>query len=345
MSYRAWLVQAKAEAVLRTDAEHVLAADAHGSAAKQAWRIDVSLRAGNNVRFQLVFAVLAFDQPQRVDPASVVSPVPLHVNGAVFGDALPEGRGVFIAVKTGHLANKSQPCRVAFVLKKNRSSAGGDHDRFLMNRNVPRATEVVLPVNSPVFVFVPFLAAPAITVKADDFFDEVPLPGDVAIRLDGVDLRTQRREVDSTFADARRAENRIAAVDHANDLSGLAIEHAVPTAHRAEVEKLLDNRRRADIVAVVRPAPSRRFPHRLESLRVKTERHSRTVNDVHVAVGDHGRGINAIAQRHGRDQAQRRLNLSILGISRMPRVELVLQPVLGRDAARWKRDGEKRKHH
>src|SRR5690348_2377702 len=96
----------------------------------------------------------------------------------------------------------------------------------------------------------PLFAAPAIAVELDDFLHEVPSPGNITGRLDGINLRSERREVSSLAANSRGRKDRLLAVDFFHDGAGSSIEDIVVAGSRSDVQIFADHRGRGDVVAV-----------------------------------------------------------------------------------------------
>ena len=90
----------------------------------------------------------------------------------------------------------------------------------------------------------PILAAPAIPRELDHLGDEVPRPGDVAGRFDGVHASSERGEIRPLLVRHGGRENRFAAIDFANDAAALLVEHVVIAGGRSHMQIFADGRRR-----------------------------------------------------------------------------------------------------
>jgi hypothetical protein len=119
---------------------------------------------------------------------------------------------------------------------------------------------VVLPVNAPFAIRQPVLAAPAIAVELDNFLDEVPGPGERAVGLNRVELGAERGEVDAVLARGGSGEDRLLAIDLADDGAVIAIQDVVVAGRRANVEVFTDDRRGRDVACVSRAAASLERP-------------------------------------------------------------------------------------
>ena len=182
------------------------------------------------------FAILA--QPQDFETSRVVAMVPLDINLAVLANALAEGSGILAPGETGNQANRPQPRRLAGVFLKNRAAASGHDDRLAHRREIARTAKVIAPRNPPFLVSPPRLAAPAVPIKADDLFHEVPGPDQLAVGLNCVNDRTDYRNVGTSVGNDRRRQYRPGAVNLLGDRSILRVQHKIRTGRRAEMEKL-----------------------------------------------------------------------------------------------------------
>jgi hypothetical protein len=125
---------------------------------------------------------------------------------------------------------------------------------------------MVAPVDAALTLLEPVFAAPAIALELDDLFYEVPGPDRLALRCDRVHLRAQRREIDAIGPRRGRRENRLAAVDFANDRTRVRVEDVVVAGRRADMHIVSDDCRCSDVVAVPRPAGGGETPQQLERL-------------------------------------------------------------------------------
>ena len=129
---------------------------------------------------------------------------------------------------------------------------------------------------------------------------EIPLPRDRAIRLQGIDLGTERGKVDAIAVGNGRAEDRLTAGDLAHDRPVPCIENEVGTGHGAEVEETVEQGGRGDVVAVHRSARRRCLPNHLAAPGFDAEGNTGGVDDVEPAVGTNRCSEHGVGERHRR---------------------------------------------
>ncbi len=254
-------------------------------------------------------------QLQDFDAARIVTSVPLDVDTAVFSDTLTKRRRELLSHILRNLSHRANHRRRARIFQEHGSSAAGYNHGLAIGRQVARTTEMITPIDPSRLEAIPRFAAPAIAVKSDDLFHEVPCPRHVTVGLNGIYLRTKCHKVRTIVHDHRCAEDRIAAVDLLGHLTGDSIDHVVVARGSADVEVLLNDRRRAGVVTVGCATASLSLPHHAERLAVNAEDNAGTINDIDASVRNHGRGKDRVAQGHSTDQPQRRCYSAIRYIS------------------------------
>ena len=323
--------------LLGTDAIDILAAEAHRREAQKPGGVHRRLRARHESGLQR--AVL---QLQRLDASPVVATVPLDVDRAVLSDRLAERRGVFLSGALGDFADQGQPGGRPGVLEEHRASPRRDDQHLAVQRHVPRRDEMILPGDAAFCVLRPVRPVPAVPLEVEDLADEVPGPRDRAVGLDRVRLGAERDEVGAPVAGDRRREDRVAAVDLADDPARRPVQDAVIARHRPEVEVRADDGGGRDVVAVSGAAAGRRLPEDRERGRVDREGDSRAVDGVDASVRDHGRREDGVAERHGANKAERGRHGAIGDVAGVAGIAFELEPVVaGEQNGKDDRDHER----
>ncbi len=297
--------------------------------------MDRRLRPGDGLGLHLALA-----QAQDLHAPRVVAAVPLDVGLAVLPHALAEAGGELAAVVLGDLRHGAELGLRAGVLEEDRPAAHGEDEGFPRERDVPGADEVLAPGHAALLVLEPVRAAPAVALESDDLADEVPRPGDLAVRFEGVDARPEGGEVDPALARGGGAEDRVPAVDLADHGARLPVEHVVEAGHRPEVEGVADDGGGGDVVAVGGPSAGSELPDDLEGGGIEAERDARAVHRVDQPAGDGGGGEDGIRKGRGRDEAQGRGETAAGRVARSAGVELELGPVFLRARGAADRGGQ-----
>ena len=252
---------AQAHALLGLDAIHVLAPDGDGRQSEQTRQVNGRLRPLHEIGLQLVGVA---GQPEDLDPARVVAAMPLDVHVAGVVRALPERGGKLGSVISRDLSHDAELRPISRIVQEHRPATGRNDDRPIDEAQVARAHEVIAPCHAVLAIGQPLLAAPAVAVKPDNLFHEVPRPSHCAIGFDRIDVGTERCEVRPVGRGRGRRQNRLAAVDDANDVSRCPVQHVVVAGRRADMQVLSDDRRGRDVVAVPRSAARGDLPQDLE---------------------------------------------------------------------------------
>ena len=178
----------------------------------------------------------------------------------------------------------------------------------------------------------PLLTAPTVSSELDNFFHEVPSPNHIAIWFHCVHSCTKCREVDSIRTDRRGGEDRLLAIDLFNNGSRLAVQDIIVASRRTHVQMLADNSGCRHVVAVPRTAGRLESPAYLKGRRVDGEDNTRAVNDVHGAVTNDRRSVDAVCDRDRGKEAQRVGQRCFRGVAGTQSISLQLWPISsGRD--------------
>ena len=215
----------------------------------------------------------------------------------------------------------------AGILKEHRPPAGGHNDRFANQRDVARAHEVILPRHTVAAKLHPVRPKPSVALETNHLTHEIPFPLHLALCRQRKHSRSQRGHVHAPIACRWRGENRLAEIQPVDNLARAPLEHVIKTGRRADMQKLADDRRCGDVVAIPRATRSAKSPLHPRRGNVHRVHHARTIHHEHHPILHHRRRLNRIGQRHRRLKAEVDLQGHVGHIAGAKGIALQLRPV------------------